>query len=328
MRVLYIGDPHATPDSIDEMERLVDYIIKIAAEEKTDHVCFLGDQFHTHSVIQLSVMSFWGRAFKRMKAAGVSTLALVGNHDKSGVNGATDNAMMLYGDITLFSEPTVFKHILFVPYVPESEEFVQICRANPTKTVICHQTFSGSVFENNFQIPGGVEPNDLPQEQVISGHIHKPQRVGKVTFPGASRWRTAADANTERNLLLVTHSDEDGQVLDTKLFPTAGVCRPIYALTDAPDCAAIIPEGDASIVVDIHGPAEYVDRRKKELAASHPDVRVRTFPATERVVKVRESDGLPVAMKKFFEGFKSKNGTPPEELWRLASERITWLRAT
>jgi DNA repair exonuclease SbcCD nuclease subunit len=327
LRVLYVGDPHATPDSIDEMERLVDYILQTAKKEKPDVICFLGDQYHTHSIIHLSVLAFWQRAFWRLKLDGCETImALVGNHDKAGVKGQTENAMMVHQNIMVVDKPRELAGILFVPYVHDPAEFVQICQAHSSvKTVVCHQTFAGSYFENGFLTPDGVEPNLVPQEQVISGHVHSPQRVGKVWYPGAPRWRTVSDANTERAIWLVEHA-EDGSVVGAKAFPTAGVCRPIYALTDVEDSPASIPEG-ASVVVDVHGTAEYVERRKRELEAGHPGVRIRTFPAAEKVARVRESDGLPVALKKFLGEFTAKNGTPPDELWKLAAERISWLKA-
>jgi DNA repair exonuclease SbcCD nuclease subunit len=86
VKVLYVGDPHATPDSIEEMERLVTYIIDTAkSENEADKICFLGDQYHTHSIIHLSVLAFWQRAFRRIKHHGLPVIALVGNHDKGGV---------------------------------------------------------------------------------------------------------------------------------------------------------------------------------------------------------------------------------------------------
>jgi hypothetical protein len=108
--------------------------------------------------------------------------------------------MMVHTNIMVVDEPrVVLPGILFVPYVHDPAEFVQICQQYPeAKTVVCHQTFAGSYFENGFLTPDGVEPNLLPQEQVISGHVHSPQRIGKVWYPGAPRWRTVSDANTER----------------------------------------------------------------------------------------------------------------------------------
>jgi hypothetical protein len=326
VKVLYVGDPHATPDSIEEMERLVGYIIETAKRERADKICFLGDQYHTHSIIHLSVLAFWQRAFRQIKHHGLPVIALVGNHDKGGVKGQTESAMMVHTNIMVVDEPrVVLPGILFVPYVHDPAEFVQICQQYPeAKTVVCHQTFAGSYFENGFLTPDGVEPNLLPQEQVISGHVHSPQRIGKVWYPGAPRWRTVSDANTERALWVVEHG-VDGSIVGSKSFSTAGVCRPIYALTDSADAPAEIPSG-ASVVVDVHGTAEYVDRRKRELEAT--GVRVRTFPAAEKVTKVRESDGLPLALRKFLGDFTAKNGTPPEELWKLASERISWLKTS
>jgi DNA repair exonuclease SbcCD nuclease subunit len=326
MKFLFCGDPHATTDSLAEMNRLVDYIIEEAKKHKVDAVVFLGDQYHNHSIIQLSVLNFWDSAFKRMKVAGLRIIALVGNHDKSGTAGERASSMMLHQEVELVDEPKTISGILFVPYIHDPDEFIKVCNEHPTPMVVCHQTFQGAMFENGFKVPDGVEPDALPQEQILSGHIHMPQISGKVHYPGAPRWRSVSDANVERHLWVVDHT-QNGLIGNITKLPTAGVCKPIWCLKDTPEAPATIPDGEATIVVDIHGPETYVDGRKLELEQKYPGIRLRTFAETAKSVRVKESDGLPVALQKFVGGYEAKNGTPPEVLWRLAQERISWLKA-
>ncbi len=327
MKLLLVGDPHATPDVLEEMDRLISYVIDVGNKEQVDYVVFLGDQTHTHSILNLNVMAIWQQAFKRIDHEGLHAVALVGNHDKGGTKNSTNNSMMFFDeDVQVIDIPQTISGILFVPYQDTPEEFIEACKKSPTKTVICHQSFDGSHYENGFLIEGAVDPLDVPQDHIISGHIHSPQSNGKVTFPGAPRWRSVSDANTERNIV-VMEFDGSGIPTARRDYPTAGVCRPIYLLEDTEATPALIPAGEASIVVDIHGLAEYVDRRKRELETNHPGIRIRTFPLTERVAKAKESDGIPKALTKFLGEYKAKNGTPPSELSRLASERISWLRS-
>lgn len=328
MKTLFCGDPHATPDSIEEMWELTKLIARTAEEHQVDTICFLGDQYHTHSVIHLSVMAFWHQAFSYLRAKGFRIIALVGNHDKGGVAGVDDNALMLHAGITVVSSPQVIDSLLYVPYIHDPAQFVGICNAEPFRaipTVVCHQTFIGSVFENGFPTADGVDLNLIPQNQVISGHIHTPQLVGKVWYPGAPRWRSVSDANIDRAIWVVEH-DTQGLLQGRHAVSTATACIPMYCLDDLPEKPAELPTGRCKVVVDVYGPEAHVQRRKRELEEL-PGVRVRTFPDAEKSVTVRESDGLPVAMQKFLQEHKPKHETPPEVLWKLAQERISWLRA-
>jgi DNA repair exonuclease SbcCD nuclease subunit len=332
-KVLYIGDPHIKQDCLEEGQRLVDYICKVAVEQHVHAIVLLGDQFHTHSVVHLSVLGFWRSAFKQMSelayGSGSSFVyALVGNHDMSGRKGDSNNAMMLYNP----EHVRVIDHhficpwgAVFVPYCADPEQFVADCRMYPdTKLLICHQTFDGSKYENGFYAKDGIDPNLVPQEWIISGHIHTPQKFGKVWYPGSPRWQTIADANTQRSIWVIDHVD--GAVIQSQqAFPTEGVCRPIYSLVDRPEAPVEIPQGDAEVIVDVYGEPDFVRQRAEEL--EKVGVRVRQFPATTRVAKVKESEGLPVSFRKFIVQHKPKFGTPNDRLLELAEKRISWLRA-
>lgn len=323
-KVLFIGDPHAKPDCLDEMERLITYIGNVASDQRVDFIVFLGDQFHTHSVIHLSVLAFWRNAFARLQGLyGCPAYALVGNHDISGKFGDTNNALMLFNPdvIRVVDGPKMAPWgALMVPYQHSKEKFVEICNQFPeVDTVICHQTFDGSKYENGFPAKDGVEPHLIPQKNVISGHIHTPQTIGKIWYPGAPRWQTVADANVQRAIWVV--DTETGQ---QTAFSTDKVCIPIYLLVDRPEEPITLPTGHAEITVDVYGDAAHVKTRSAELEKL--GVRVRPFPTRVAAPKVKESDGLPLSLKKFISQYKSKQGTPSAKLLALAQHRISWMK--
>jgi DNA repair exonuclease SbcCD nuclease subunit len=322
LKLLLIGDPHATPDSLVEMRALVGFIKRVAEETKPDYIVFLGDQFHTHNIIHLEVLAFWRDAFAQLTKIG-SVLALVGNHDMSGVKGNTDTALELYPYVKIVNKPFVLDQIGFIGYMPDSKAFVAASTNLNTSVLICHQTFDGSKYENGFYAKDGIDQSLIPHHTIVSGHIHTPQTIGKVWYPGAPRWRTVADANTDRAIWLI---GIDGNNL-TKIasYDTSTVCKPMYSLKDYPDKPVALPTNaaNANIVIDIYGDAIHVANRKATLA---PHGRIRTFPTATRTVQARESDGLAVAARKFFTATKPKNGTQPDKLWALAQERIQWLK--
>jgi hypothetical protein len=315
-RILFVGDVHATPEELPDCEALFRLVRDVALKEHVDEICLLGDSYHTHGVIRAEVLAFWRRTFK----APFKMRALVGNHDYSG-EGSDIHAMIAHEDqITVVDGPVRHRELLFMPYYSDREEFVRAANAEGGRTLICHQTFSGSKYENGFFAEDGVNPDLLSQETIISGHIHTPQSFGKVTYIGAPRWRTLSDANVERAIWLYEFN-EDGRILKQKPFDTSKVCRPIRYVLDTPDepfAGTLDPGCDWR--VDVKGPADYVEARKVELSAA--GARVRTFKVNTTTPKVRESEGISQAFRRFMGSYTAKHGTPAEQLSSMARERL------
>lgn len=327
-KTLIIGDPHAELTSLEEMSRLVDFIAEKGKEKQVDEFIFLGDLFHTHSVIHLPILEFWKKAFDKLTQI-APVLTLVGNHDKSGIKGSNANSMMLYDNVTVVEDHLVKNNIFFVGYMADYQAFIDLCNANKNthSTVICHQTFDGSKYENGFYAKDGIDQNLIPQMNVISGHIHTPQQLGKVIYPGAPRWRTISDANIDRYVGYFEFN-EKGWPCKVDKFPTDTICSPIYHYKDLEDSPLIYIDEEktknARVTVDIHGSQEYINRkidRYEELG-----FKVRTFPTRSFKSEVKESEGMGIAINKFLNTFKPAKGTSPERLLQLAKERIEWAK--
>lgn len=325
MKVLYVGDPHIKPECLDEGKELIYFITKTVKKEGVDHVVFLGDLFHTHSIIHLSVLGFWKWAFEWLaeQLPDAEVWALVGNHDMSGKFGDYNHSLMLFHEYAnIVDEPRDAPWgALMLPYNPDPEDFVEHandCKGD-NKILICHQTFLGSKYENGIYAKDGVDPNLLNFDEIISGHIHTPQKFGKVWYPGSPRWQTIADANVERAIWLTDHD----KVYFS--FPTSSVCKPIYSFIEREGCERIeIPSSNASIIVDVIGSEKYVKDRAEELESL--GVKVRRFPVSSKVTRVKESDGLQVSFTKFIKEYKSKMGTTSDRIMQIAEGRISWLK--
>jgi DNA repair exonuclease SbcCD nuclease subunit len=327
MKLLYVGDMHVTPSKLDECNRLIQLIDATATAKGVDLIVLLGDQFHTHSVIHLSVLSFWQSALRTL-AKTTPVAVIVGNHDRSGDESDTANAMMtLLGPRThIVDGPTVFENLLVMcPYYDRPEHLVNGAALYPDVPVlVCHQTFQGSTYENGFYAKDGLDPNLIPQKLIISGHIHTPQSFDKVWYPGSPRWQSISDANVQRAIWYVEHA-ADGSIIDKQAIPTNTVCRAIYSFEDREGTPMVLPEGDdVSILVDVYGTPKYVEERAAQLEAK--GCRVRQFPTIVTDIRVRESDGLPDSFKKFVRQFKPHHGTAPERLLTMASDRISWMK--
>jgi hypothetical protein len=327
LRALIVGDMHVVPEELGDCSAVLALILETCLSEGVSEVIFLGDQHHTHSIVNVEVMHWWRVAFHALRAEGIKSTCLVGNHDQVSP-GSNVHALLAYKDlphVQVIDAPLLRQGILFIPYVHDEAEFQSICEKHQdhhrgANTVICHATFNGANYENGFLASDGFNPGIIPQELVISGHIHSPQEFSKVWYPGAPRWRTLADANVDRSVWLVEF-DERGRLKSRTPFDTGTVCRQIRHLVDSPSDPVSLPlDTRHSWRIDIRGPADWCQARKVELSAA--GARVRTFPDQVQVLgRVRESDGIDQAFAKYVGLFKAPNGTAAEALTAMAKER-------
>ncbi len=316
MRLLLVGDPHAVPSELEDCQRLVDLIDEHSGE--FDRVVFLGDQHHTHGVVHLSVVSFWREAFARLGGRDV-VIFLVGNHDKELRHAATPGCSVaeVYRDVATVVTPSlVVGGVGFVSHYPKPEDFVREARKLwdlGARTLVCHQTFIGALGESGFVLPDGVDPADVPQIAIFSGHLHTPQHFDKVWYPGAPRWRTLSDAPVLDRSVWLVQFDELGNKVSRDAISTAGVCRAVRSVEDSEgsqiDPSTLTPGTDWRVTVV--GTPTYVAARK---AAFTGCAKVNVRYVRESTPKVRESDGPVRSLHKFLETFESPRGTPRARL--------------
>jgi hypothetical protein len=316
-KILYVGDPHATPDELDDCTALMGLVERVAREEQVDETCILGDLHHTFDVIRCAVMAFWMQHVRGKRL-------IVGNHDFSG-EGSDIHALLAYQDRALIVDrPVMSDGILYMPYFSDRKKFVEVAQhfGPQTNTVVCHQTFAGSKYENGFYAneEDAVNPDLIPQERIISGHIHAPQEFGKVTYLGSPRWRALNDANSERAIWVYTF-DDDGHVVAKKSFDTGSVCRQIRYVIDTPD-QPFDGEMDSKHDwrIDVHGPQAFVEERQKKF--TRPGVKVRAFPDRTSKIVVRESEGVAKAFSSYLAKYTPKHGTASDILGGMARERL------
>jgi DNA repair exonuclease SbcCD nuclease subunit len=322
MRYLFVGDIHAVPEELEDCHALRKMVEFYTFAEQVDVVVFLGDQYHTHSIIRAEVMAFYRMWFREWRERfSTKIIALTGNHDYAG-EGHSVHAMMIHEEqIKVVDKPCRLGGLLFMPYYSDREKFVADANAHPgTNTLVCHQTFVGSRYENGLPALDGIDLKRIPQKTVISGHLHTPQEFDTAIYIGAPRWRSLSDANVDRALWIYDF-DAHGNVTNKASFDTSEYCQQIRYVCITPDNlfdGEMDPRHDWR--VDIKGPAIFVAVQKKLWA--RPGVKVRTFLTDKPISKVRESEGIGTAFRKFLKEYKPTNGTPIEVLEDMARERL------
>jgi len=274
MKILRVGDPHIRPSNIPEAEKLMQFVLTLVKNAKVDRLELLGDLFHTHAVVRLEVLEFWNKWLQVFSDI-IETVVLVGNHDQGGDHHSGTHALEVFkrinsGKLRIIDRATVIGPFLYMPYIHDGGVFVNTVRGfsgKEARILVCHQTFSGSQFDNGFYAPEGINPDDIPFDTIISGHIHKEQVLagGKVDYPGTAKWDTASDANERKGVWLYEHDDVTGKVINRDMISTEKVVTPIVSFKWIEgEEAPVIPEG-AKASIELIGSSDWITKQKSKL---------------------------------------------------------------
>ncbi len=322
-RYLFVGDPHVTPDDLNDAKALCKLILDTAERERAT-VILAGDLYHTHAIIHADVQLLWWSFFAECQKRDIEAIALKGNHDAPGVEGSLATSLIAHVEqaTMVLWRPLMHNNIVFCPYTTAAKLVEWSAQYAHAGTLICHQTFDGSHYENGFFAGDGVEPNLIKQKRIISGHIHTPQEFFKVWYPGAPRWRTLGDANVDRAIWILEF-DDGGNLMKREPIDTGTVCRRIFSVEDTPARPFDTTQRPAAkdlLHVEIRGPQDWLDERRP-LFEGWARVRgVRTDG--HNAVKVRESEGVGVAFDKYTDAFVPRYGTDRAELKKMVKERL------
>jgi DNA repair exonuclease SbcCD nuclease subunit len=271
-KTLKVGDLHFQISNLKDSERLVNFIIKIAKEKEVKYIELLGDLFHTHAVKRVEIEDFLIETFKKFDKEDISYRILVGNHDMVGSKEKEQvmNSLKVFGDTllrTIINEPQILYNIAYIPYHSDHEQFLKAAQdlydQGATELLIAHQTFTGAQYENGFFSEEGIDPALVPQKQIISGHIHKSQQVGKCFYPGTPKWDTMSDANQAKGIWIFTHN-ENGEYIDKEFVSTENIVTPIisYEIKEGNDIPIINPS--ARNYITLEGKTAWLNKIKKD----------------------------------------------------------------
>lgn len=330
-KVLIVGDAHVTPQEIEDCNNLAKLILETVKKFNIEQVLFLGDLYHSNSIVHTPAIAFWNSLFSKLTKT-CDAIALVGNHDQFSHTIRAPYSLIIHAEqnerihvVDKVQTLPILPNVCLAPYYADPELFFQdVTGFNMThpdaKTLVCHQTFNGAKFNEGFYAKDAVEPLSIPFN-IISGHIHTAHSFSNVWYPGSPRWRILSDANQDR-FIYITEFNKDGSYSVLDRVSTNKVCRSIIKLTDTPESPANVVESEnVDVRIDVYGPPEYVKDRKLELEAKY-GAKCRPFPTKVKKQVVSEADGIEVSFKKFGSNFIPPNKTPVESLLNEVAERL------
>jgi DNA repair exonuclease SbcCD nuclease subunit len=325
--VLVVGDPHATVEELEDCQALTELIVTKVKQHSVEYVLFLGDLHHNHSVVRAEVLKFWNETFEKIVNAGATPVALVGNHDRVSDTNSNTNSLFLYSNVQIVDKPIFWlEGIVLAPWEPDNEKFLNEAGKkwlNQPHTLICHQTFNGSQYENGMYAKDGVDPNDTRLylfKNIISGHIHTHQKFGKVWYIGSPRWRTVSDAGVDKNIFLFRAEKDNFYYVDN--FDTSSACRKIVTVRDLESSPVeyVPATTNVRLYVTIHGSSAWVKARREYWRQFN--ARVATFVERPNRPKVSESEGIEKAMVSFLQATKTKYTVSVDKLLELLHLRV------
>lgn len=190
----------------------------LAHAEKLDiPLIICGDLNDTKAIIRAEVANELIDIFKK---AETDILILVGNHDLINEKGKEHSLRFLneLRKVSVVHRPMECWGFHFLPYFSDPEEFKRALNHIPHgATIICHQGVKGAFMGDYIQDKSSTEPSILEPYTVFSGHYHRHQRVGTVTYIGNPYTMSFGEANDGPKGYLVLNDDGSFERVDLKL---------------------------------------------------------------------------------------------------------------
>lgn len=201
MKILFIGDPHLRMSNFEQSVAFLRWVEEQANIHQPDIVCNLGDTFHDHAVLRSELLKeFQDHIHNITLGTNMEYWYVLGNHDQYKPKDSKYHALQTFNipNFIVFDKITeVGDDITVVPYVQEFSDF-------PTQTksiCITHNTFIGADYGFKRE-DCGINADKVSADIIISGHIHKRQTFGSVTYPGTPFSHSASDVDQTKGLLL------------------------------------------------------------------------------------------------------------------------------
>ena len=225
--------------------RFVDWFCEqVKEDEDIDHIIFMGDWFEHRAAINGLTLDYAYRGAKKLKALGLPVYFIVGNHDlyyRTTRDVFSTNFFDSLG-FNMIQEPTVVEELgesgaLVCPFLFENE-YASLVQYLSVPVWFGHFEFKGFVVTGDTKkMEHGPDAKEFKNaRRIFSGHFHKRQEEGNVTYIGNAFPADFSDANdTKRGMMVYTYDKNDVE------------------FTDWPDCPSYIKTTLSSLASDPKG---------------------------------------------------------------------------
>lgn len=212
-RILAIGDVHVKTKNINSIYKLTDYICSNIDKYNPDFVVLLGDILDYHEKVYTQCLNTSLDLIKRI-ADKVHVYILVGNHDYISNTQFLStnhwmNALKSWTNVTIVDNVVEKNGFVFCPYVFPGRLTEALGDTVVSKVLFCHQEFRGCDM-GSVVSECGDDASSIRTPLIISGHIHKPQRVGENVYYVGSPLQNAFDEEKDSKRICLIEFDDCG----------------------------------------------------------------------------------------------------------------------
>jgi DNA repair exonuclease SbcCD nuclease subunit len=206
----------------------------VKADPTIDHIVFMGDWFENRSAINGLTLDYALIGAKMLDALGLPVYFIVGNHDLYYRTTREVYSTNMFDSLgfNMINTPTVIEDLgpkgaLVCPFLFESE-YPTLAQYLKTPVWFGHFEFKGFVITGDTKkMEHGPDPENFKNpRRIFSGHFHKRQTTGNITYIGNTFPVDFSDANdTKRGMMVYDYT------LDDVTFKDWGEC-PTYIRTE------------------------------------------------------------------------------------------------
>lgn len=192
------------------------------AEQLEVPLVIAGDLNDTKAIIRAEVAN---RLIEILDDKCCPTYLLVGNHDLINEKGLDHGLNYLNDIVYVIDKPQMIIQsfepkfdVWFIPYQSDSEKLkVHLMGVPEGSLLVMHQGFLGAAMGEYIQDRSSIDPNEVKDFTVITGHYHKHQTIGTVTYIGSPYTTSFAEANDGPKGFLVVYDDHSFEHVPTNL---------------------------------------------------------------------------------------------------------------
>lgn len=214
----------------EDCDRYIDWFCQeVSTDPDIDNIVFLGDWFENRSAINISTLKYAYNGAKKINDLGLPVYFIVGNHDLYHRNTRDIHSVVNYAEFSNFKiidKPTIIPNLgsgaLMCPFLFH-DEYADLKQYHDLNTWWGHFEFKGFVITgDNVVMPNGPDHNEHNHiRRIMSGHFHKRQTGGNVTYIGNTFPTNYGDAgDNKRGMVKYDHIMDEMYFLNWGDAPT------------------------------------------------------------------------------------------------------------
>lgn len=239
---LLVGDAHLDDNLLNAYRwELFPHVAAVCRANKVGRVIFMGDTFdrkdrHAAPFVNDVV----GFLTDLQRSQNVMIDILMGNHDGSEDAVPYWSFLNEIQDIRYIIEPMMSAGVWLLPWSSNPLHDWKGLAFDKAESILMHQTVSGALVENDRRLedanPMPILPRGVP---VFSGDVHRPQKVGGITYVGAP-YPVRFSETWANRLMLINGADWRNPVE----IPIRIIKRAILDVTEVPRNFDAFEHGD------------------------------------------------------------------------------------